>query len=175
MRSRFNPQHRRRTAGFSLIEVTAVVVILGLFMYFALPKFINMEPTEISSAADLLASDLAFAQAESIAHGDDPRVLVINSGNDGYIIAATSAPATPLTDPTSGMPYRVIFGAGRAARMAGVSIKSFSLGGDSKLGFGSFGQLDQATNATITLGSAHYQIPITIDATTGESTISGFH
>ena len=55
--------------------------------------------------------------------------------------------------------------------MSGVTISSYSLNGDARLGFGLYGQLDQTSNATLTLSSGTHTVVITINATTGTPSV----
>lgn len=148
-----------------------VVVILAIAAAMVTPMFGQTEITRLRAAADLLAADLAFAQVESITHGDDPRVVVFDSTNHQYHIAAASAPATPITNPVGNQPYLTQFGQGRASETTGVTIQSYALDGDNQLQFGIYGQLDQTTDATITLENAGRAITLTVNTVTGEVTI----
>lgn len=150
-------------------------MILAIAGALVVPMMGDTASTKLRSAARLLAADIDYTQVESIAHGDDPRVLVLDQTNHKYFIAAKSDPATPITNPIGHEPYTTTFGQGRAAQLGGVTISSYSLGGDAVLGFGIFGQLDQTTDATITLAMHSQSVTITVDPTTGESSVGDVH
>jgi Tfp pilus assembly protein FimT len=162
------PKTWNREAGISLVELTVLIVILGVIANVAIPLMGSTGNTRLRSASDLLAADLAYAQVESIAHSDDPRVLVLESDGSGYSIATVSDTTTPIINPVGGHGYAVTFGMARAARMVGVSIAAMDIGDDNELGFGQYGQLDQDTDATLTLSLNAKSITITLAADTGE-------
>ena len=155
----------------SMIEILIVVLILAIAASLAVPMWSDADVTRLRAAADLLAADLAFAQVESISHGDDLRLVVFDTDNNQYHIAASSDPDTPITNPVGNQPYVTQFGQGRAAELTGVTISGYSLGGDDQVQFGIYGQLDQTTDATISLACAGRSITLTLDAVTGEVTI----
>ena len=162
-------------AGFTLIEMLTVVLVLAIVAALAVPMMGNTAVNKLQGAASMLVADLAFAQVESVTHGDDPRLVVFDNPNDAYHIAATSDPATPITNPIAGGPYRVTCGQGTASSLTNVTIDSYSLNGDNQLGFGIYGGLDQPTAATITLGCEGLTVTITADPNTGEASIGAIN
>jgi Tfp pilus assembly protein FimT len=163
---------RRRAAGVTLVELTVLIVILGVVANIAIPLMGSVASSQLRSASELLAADLAYAQIESIAHSDDPRVLVLEADGSGYSIAAVSDTTAPVTNPVGGGDYKVTFGIGRAGRMVGVSINATDIGDDDELGFGQYGQLDQDLDATLTVQLNDRSVGLTIEADTGEVTVS---
>ncbi len=166
---------RSHPAGFTLIELVIVVLVLAIAAALAVPMIGNTAPTKLKAAASILAADLAYAQIESIAHGDDRRLLVLDNPSDTYHIAAVSDPASPITHPITKQPYLIDYGSGQAESLVGVTIDSYSLNGDDQLGFDIYGSLDQPTDATITLGCDGLTVTITADANTGETVIGGIN
>ncbi len=160
---------------FTFIEVMIVLVLLTIAVVLTIPMFSQTDITKLRGAARLLQADLGFAQIESVSHGDDPRMMVFDTGNNRYHIAAASDPATPIINPTGGAPYVVQFGIGRAEGMDGVTISSLSVGGDDQLQFGIYGEPDQATPATITLSFSGMSVTITVDPDTGDTSVSGIN
>ena len=148
-----------------------VVLLLAIAGALAVPMLGDTAETRLTSAAKLLAGDLGYAKIESITHGDTPRVVVFDSNDNSYHIAASDAVDTPLTNPTTQLDYVVRFGEGRARQLEGVTIESHSLDGDDQLQFGIYGALDQGNDATITLGADGKQITVTVDAVNGETSI----
>jgi len=160
-----------RRDGFTIVEIMIVVSILAIASALVLPTFRDAGSTQLRSAAKLLAADLDAAKVESLAHADDPRVVVFDTTNHAYHLAARSDSATPITNPFGRKPYAVTLGSGRAAALGMVQIQSVDLDGDDELGFGLYGQLDQTTPATITLAAEGATLTLTIDPATGEATI----
>lgn len=158
-----------------MIELMLVVAILGVIGAIALPMFTGTTQSKLTAAARVLAADLEAARAESIAHGEDLRYLVINS-TTAWHIAPASDTTTPINHPTTGQPYTRTLGTSDLKQLEGVTIAAYDLDtasetDDDKLGFGLYGQLDQTTDATITLTAGDSSITLTIDAETGEVTI----
>lgn len=147
------------------------MLVLAVAAGMAMPMLRGDDATRLRGAARLVIADLAYAQVESIAHADDPTVVVFDPAMGRYHVAASSAPETPITNPADRLPYRVTFGSGRADALDGVGIVELGVGGDNRLGFGLYGQLDQATPATITLGCGDRRVTITIDPTSGECAV----
>ena len=159
-----------------MIELMIIVAILGIIGALAIPMFRGTHITRLRSAAQVLAADIDAARAESIAHGEDLRLLIIDADNKSWMIAAASDNTTPINHIDTGQPYTRSFGVSELRQLDGVSITSYSLDtvsetNDNKLGFGLYGQLDQTTDATITLESHGSTITLTIDAETGEVSI----
>jgi len=152
-----------------------VVIILAIAAALAVPMMSDTADTRLRGAASMLVADLAFAQVESVAHGDDPRLVVFDNPNDAYHIAATSDPATPITNPIANRPYLVTYGQGPAESLTNVTLESYTLNGDNQLGFGIYGGLDQPIDATITLGCEGLTVTLTADDNTGETTIGAIN
>jgi len=163
---------RAASPSFTLVEMMIVVLIISIIGAMAVARLGNTSLTRLRAAANVLAADLSFAQVESIAHADSPRVVVFNPTTSTYHIATTADLDVPITNPITKTPYSVRFGHGTAATLEGVTLSPTGVGGDNKLAFGAYGQIDQATSATVTLLCNGSNITLTINAITGEVTIS---
>lgn len=157
--------------GFTLVEMLVVVVILGIIANISLAMLGSVELTKLKSAAELMEADLSLARMQSLTHSDELRVIVIDQANNRYRLTTAADTSTPITNTVDKQPYVVTFGSGRALKLAGVSIAGYSFGGDDQLQFGQYGQLDQASDATITLSAGGKSLTITLDAATGESAL----
>lgn len=170
---RLRPRHRgvHDRTGFQLVEIMILVAVLAIAAAVALPRMSRTDDMRLRAAARLLIADLEYAQVESMAQGDAPRVVVFDAAGHAYHVARASEPDTPLDSPLGPFPYRTVFGQGRASALAGVTIHAYSLGGDNRVGFGLYGQLDQTAPATVTLACGGRRITITLDPTTGTSSV----
>lgn len=167
---------RSRARALTLLELTVVMLLLGIIAAAAVPMLGDPNASRLRRAAQILAADLDFARADGITHGEDPLVLVTrpldNGGDGGYHLARSSAPNTPIEEPSTRAPYDTNYGQGRAGHLAGVAVMNVDFAGDTRLSFGIYGQLDQPGPARITLGAGDYRVDLTIAPTTGEVTVS---
>lgn len=159
-----------------MLEVMIVVAVLGIVGALAVPLFNGTDEAKLTSAARVLEADINAARAESIAHSEDLRLLVFDANNTTWHLAPASNTTTPINHPDTGQPYRRTLGQGSLKQLDTVTVSSFSLDAagetnDNKLGFGVYGQLDQANDATITLAINGRTITLTINAITGEVSI----
>lgn len=78
---------RDRRAGFTLIEMVIVVVVMGLAMMIAVPRFRASSKTKARMAATMLTSDLELARAKAMAHRAQVRVVFSTATNSytGYL------------------------------------------------------------------------------------------
>ncbi|MEM1209993.1 MAG: prepilin-type N-terminal cleavage/methylation domain-containing protein [Planctomycetota bacterium] len=157
--------------GLTLVELMIVVVIVGIAAALAVPLFSDTDDVKLRAAATVLAADLDAARIESIAHADDPRVVVFNTVTETYHVAAASAPTTPLPNPGGGGSWLITFGQGAAVSLTGVGLHAVSVGGDDTLAYAAFGHLDESADAAIELEAGGMRIVITVDAATGEATV----
>jgi prepilin-type N-terminal cleavage/methylation domain-containing protein len=157
--------------GFTLIELVVVLVCLAISVMIISPTLGNRPTMQLSKAAEMLVSDLEFAQMDSMAHADDTRVFAVDLATNSYRIAARSNPALAITHPDQD-PYLTQFGVGRAGFLSGVTLNKYDFGGDAILGFGEQGDLDQVTPATIEIGCGGRKVVITIDPLSGRAKIS---
>jgi hypothetical protein len=146
------------------------LVCLAVAAAIVLPTVSDNSGDLLRGAAQILVADLEFAQSESMSHGDDPRLFVIDSDRLGYRITTKSAPTVPVINQLGGAPYVTRFGQDRAAGLTNIKLGTYSLGGDDKLGFGALGQLDQTSVASIQLVCGSHKIVVSLDPITGEIT-----
>ncbi|MCH8253006.1 MAG: hypothetical protein IID36_11190 [Planctomycetes bacterium] len=154
-----------------MVELLIVVMIIAIAAAIIMPALGTTEATKLIAAGRLVASDVEFAQNESIVHPDDPRLIKIDSGGNQYWIAKASDVATAIDSPAGPSTMLVTFGAGRALKLAGVTVQAYDFDGDDELRFDAFGQPDQTTTATITLSAGGATLTISIAPVSGEVTV----
>jgi Tfp pilus assembly protein FimT len=171
-RSHMNNPDRLRITGYSFVELMLILLIVGIFAALAVPYLSQASASRLPAAMRQLEADLAYAQTYSITHHDTPCVVVFDTVNHSYHLAAQASPQTPLINPLDKQPYRITFGQGSAASLAGIRIKTLTVGDDNRLGFGHLGQLDQSAPAHITLTDGESDMTLRLDAITGLSSIT---
>lgn len=102
--------------GFTLVELVAVIVILGVIAMVAAPRFFDINTYDNRGVRDQVISTLRYAQKAAIAQRCF--ICVVISGNavtltydttpPSTVHAAASCPGNPLTNPATGSaPYTV--------------------------------------------------------------------
>jgi prepilin-type N-terminal cleavage/methylation domain-containing protein len=139
-----------RTGGFTLIELTLVLTILGILAWIAYPRFAPVYEVRVDAAARRVAADLRFAQGRSIGtrkvHG-----LLFEPAAGRYTVFAPG-PSSPIPDPADrSRPLQVDFA--RSAEYRGVTIASATFGATNGIKFDFFGvPLDTAGTELSTAG-----------------------
>lgn len=168
------PRTSRRTEsrsgrGFTLLEIMMVIVVIAIATLAILPTAGGDQPLSLQSASSMLASDIEFAQASSVADPSDPVVLVFGNKGDSYWLARASAPETPIDKPgaASGTKYEVhledlgLVGSSLTVEGVGLYIR-----------FDAMGRLAQGSDILATLASPAGRIEVSIDAATGSVSLT---
>ena len=83
--------------GFTLVEMTVIIVIVGILSWVAYPRMASMDEIKLDTAARRLASDLRYAQSlamsRRVVHG-----ILFSTAAAKYTLFAPTA-ATPIPDP----------------------------------------------------------------------------
>lgn len=152
-----------RRCGFTLIEMIAVVVVLGVLSVTAAVSMNGTGAARARAAAHFVARDLSFAREWALATGTTTWV-VFSVGTNSYSVLAEN-PAAPgragaltITDPATGQAFVSRL---NDPALAGVGLSAVSIpGGGNDLGFDWMGRPMNAagtratTHATITLSQS---------------------
>ncbi len=171
--------------GFTLIEILAVVVILGLSAAVILPQMGSRDDLKAAAAARMLMADLVYAQNRAITYQSNQYVQ-FDTVHQKYSVM--NAQLAVLTQPVNLTPYTMTFGTGGSYGLtdASLSIASINLVGPSNaqqstLGFDdlgtplvyhSDGTTETLTTGTIVVKSNAYKLQITIAAYTGQLSVT---
>ena len=150
---------RTRSAGFTLIELVIVVMILGIMAAVAMPRFADsLSQHRVDAAAKRIEADLELARRRARISSAAQSVQ-FDAGAQSYVL-----PGVPHVDHPD-RDYQVEL----ARPPYEASIVSADLGGDSELLFDGYGAPDSA--ATIVIQSGKHQKTITVDPDTGEASV----
>jgi prepilin-type N-terminal cleavage/methylation domain-containing protein len=86
-----------KTAGFTLVELIVVIVIIGIISMMAVPMMSSAADMQARSAANRMAADLDYAKSLAMTH-QKAFSVVFNPGNETYDIRET-ATDTVVEDP----------------------------------------------------------------------------
>ncbi|MBN1359924.1 MAG: GspH/FimT family pseudopilin [Sedimentisphaerales bacterium] len=164
-------------AGFTLIELMIVVVIIGLAAAIAVPMMSSAASFQIRAGANMVAADLEYAKSLAISRGQYYSV-VFDPVNETYRIedkygAAVSHPITK--DPSYVVDFR------NNSRVDRVDIVSAAFDGQTTVTFDYLGSpysgsplsgMSPLLDGTITLQAGDAQKTITIEPVTGYISVS---
>jgi prepilin-type N-terminal cleavage/methylation domain-containing protein len=162
----------RRGGGFTLPELTVVIVITAIIAASAAPSLVNLSDSRAALAGRQALRDLTFARQRAIATGT-PAWVVFDASAETWSVMSENpnspgrAGATTLNDLATGRPYIQALNAGA---FPGVQIVSVDIAGAAEVGFDWLGRpLNSAGNplasqGTVTLTGGH---AITIEPGTG--------
>lgn len=163
---------RKRPAGFTLIELVAIIVLVGIMAGVALPSLSNLAGTRSGAAGKQLLRDLTFAQQRALTTGTVSWV-VFNTGAGTWSILAENpaspgrAGATVITDMATGKPFVTTVGVNE---YVGVSMTACNFDGATEVGFNWLGKPLNSTGAalaaqgSVTLSAGNR---VTVEAVTG--------
>jgi MSHA pilin protein MshC len=164
---------RRRAAGFTLIEVIVVMLMIAILAVVATPRLTNLGSSRSGVAARMIARDLTYARERAIATGTRTWV-VFSLGTHSYSVLCENpaspgrAGATVMTNPNgNGKTFVQYLNAGE---YAGVTMTGVTLDAGAEIGFDWVGKpYNSASTAlaaagTVTLSSGY---TITIQPATG--------
>jgi len=126
---------KNRKTGFTLVEMLAVITILGIAAMVIIPSIGDSSDLKLSSAGRQLVADLLFAQTYSIAQRK-PYQVVFDTVNNSYEIQ-DSSDGSVLVHPVTKLPYRMNFPAD--AHLSQVTITSAAFDGGSLVKFDTMG------------------------------------
>jgi len=89
-----------KEAGFTMVEIILVIVILGILMAVAVPKFINLVDTHVETAR-CAGSRGAINSALSVTYA---AIIVSNPANEGWLESATLASLNDTMFATGSIP-----------------------------------------------------------------------
>ena len=172
-----SPRRAVRAAGFTLIEILVVVVIMGIASAAILPHIGNSDDSKAISAARAILADVMYAQNQAITWRRTHYVRFTPDA-ERYEVLQSIAPDSLITHPIDLTPFVMTFGPAGRETMRDVTIETVDLDGKTTLAFDELGvplAYDPLTASTapLTAGSIvvkckAYQFTLTIEPFSGE-------
>lgn len=148
-----------RRSAFSFVELVAVVMIMGIFTAVAVPAFLNsLVFYRIESAARRVKADLELAR----------QTARLTSSTQSMTFAGStytmSAGVAGLNNPSS------TYGVDLSTTPYEITSVAANFGGTLTVAFNGYGT--PTNGGTVVLNAPHYQCTVTLNATTGDISIS---
>jgi len=150
---------RRRTGGFSLLELVLVAAILATLTLIALPRYADADARyRAQAAARKIVSDLAYARAKAISTSTPQTVIFDVSADQVRIptLADVDRPGQAYVSDLSGHPYRA-------------TITQADFSGSNQVTFSIYGLPNTAGSVLVTVGNV--SAGVSLSAETGKATI----
>jgi len=154
--------HRNsQRAGFTLVEILVVVVIISIAAMMAIPLMTSGGTMQLRSAANMIAADIEYAKSISISRGE-PFTVNFDAANETYKI--TDQDGNLISHPIKkGTDYQVDFQT--TENLSQVDISAVDFGGSSEVSFDSLGT--PSSGGTIEVVAGESTRTITIEPVTG--------
>lgn len=155
---------------FTLVEVLAVVVIIGLAGAVVVPSLLRRGTLEVQAASRMLISDILIAQNEAIAM-QAPRQLMFETAENRYRFTDTVGNTLNARWKAGGNVIgNYIMDFDTDDRFAGVNLDAPAFGGTTNLQFDALGA--PQNGGTVDLVSGNFRYRITVAPFTGRVTIA---
>ena len=172
----------RGLAGFTLVEILVVVVILGIAATIILPQIGNRDDLRTASMARALMADLSYAQGQAVTL-QRPQYVRFDLANNRYEVLDRLTPTEQvITHPVHNNPFRVALGSGRTDNLKDVVLDTVSFDAQPVIMFDELGT-PRAYNPTthtsaamvagsVRLKSRAYTLTITVEPYSGVLTVN---
>lgn len=169
---------RVRRLAFTLVEILAVVVILGIAAAIILPQMGNRDDLRCASMARALMADLVYAQSRAVST-QRRHYVRFDVANNRYEVLDQLTPSERLvTHPVDKTPFQVSIGPARGDELAEVVFASVSFDTHPVLVFDELGtphayDPDAQSSSAMVAGSINlqsnaYTMTITVEPYSGE-------
>lgn len=169
-----------RRAGFTLVEILTVVVILGIASAIVIPQLSDRSDLRVAAGARVLMADLLYAQNRAIAT-QKTHWVKFDAEQQRYAIFTDSAMTDLLDHPVQKIPYVAQFSGSGDLAIPDVILVSATFGEGEVLGFDPLGQpmamidgspVELDSNGIIDLRSGSITMRVTVGPFTGEINVA---
>lgn len=167
-------------AGFTLVEILGVVVILGIASAVILPQLGSRDDQKATAAARVIMADLMYAQNRAITK-QKTHYVQFTPATHNYRILESMSPATVISNPVDGTTYQVFFSTAATNGLKDVQLFSASFDTQPIIAFDALGvphsynastaTMTAMTGGSIVVKSGAYQMTISIAPFSGELTV----
>jgi prepilin-type N-terminal cleavage/methylation domain-containing protein len=151
--------HRRRQAGFTMVEVVIVVLIVSILVAAAAPRLADsLYYYRAEAAAERIRADLELARKHAVTSSANQQVA-FSTAADHYTLVNVPDPdhaSLQYEVRLSHAPYRA-------------SLSSVDFGGDEMVQFDGYGVPD--SGGTVVIQAGAYQKTVTLDPDSGRATL----
>jgi prepilin-type N-terminal cleavage/methylation domain-containing protein len=135
-------------AGFTLIEMVVVLVMIGILAAVSAPRFVSMSAATLDSQTKTFASDLRRVQLLASVKGVS---LCVQASGTHYSVVPCAQPSVPFIDPATGQAFAGDF-------KNGVSLTNAAI--VPPLEFNSLGKPNHATRFIVSANTSSYWVDV---------------
>jgi MSHA pilin protein MshC len=92
-----------RQRGFTLVELAAIIVLVAILAFTAIPRYLNKGSIDVSVMAEQLANDIRFTQSLAMTSGQGNRINLtaatyqITTSSGGPIVHPVTGSSSPIS------------------------------------------------------------------------------
>ena len=141
----------RQVISFTLIEAVMVIVIIGILVVVAMPRFKVYYQIRLQSAAKRLCSDIRYTQSVAISKHTDTKIVFddINDNYQAFYYDSDSNSWHPIQDPFTRLDLTRDFHAD--SEYKGIDISSVDINGTDTLKFNWWGTPEDGNSSALSL------------------------